>query len=259
MHADCFQSNTRYYADSELPVGDKYDPRLESTDPTHCQETCQTVAGAAAFTFDPSEDIPCICYGGNATLARYYRKGSTSGPTVCQSSSSYASSQTDEAKGEAPQVPMEQIFPCTKSPRVQTIEELETTFKQWTEECYLNASRPQSPNLILSTNALQHMWKDLQFKLVAAILLWTQPSTKRLARWRNGKMQSGQMFQIRMTSMRGEVSPNAIGSGRRSTRMEGGSTTQRKSRGSQGYPESTWTNNANSISVSLCRLGCNAF
>lgn len=141
MHADCFQSNTRYYADSELPVGDKYDPRLESTDPTHCQESCQTVPGAASFTFDPSEDIPCICYGGNATLARYYRKGSTSGPTVCQSSSSYASSQTEEAKGEAPQVPMEQIFPCTKSPRVQTVEELETTFKQWTEECYLNASK----------------------------------------------------------------------------------------------------------------------
>jgi len=147
VHKDCAQRSTRYSGTKVMASTDQ-----ASDDWKECQEFCaeslisiaKDVLSGAVFNLDKSwwgQKHTCQCLAAGTEKAKLHRKFNTasiSGPVRCTGEE--GNYQTEEEKEETPHVPMKELEPCQKSPKVGSVEQLEEKHPEWLQKCYQNAS-----------------------------------------------------------------------------------------------------------------------
>merc|ERR1719203_2773356 len=140
MHTDCAQSNTYYRGGKRLTQLTNVSSWEE------CQEHCKLFVenstekhGHVVFTMKPqSENYLCKCRVGGY---RTHWEGAMSGPVECPEKKFKEATQTEEAKEETPHIPMKELDPCSESPGVKDVGELQAHHIEWLKTCYKNVTK----------------------------------------------------------------------------------------------------------------------
>jgi len=140
VQTDCIQRQTGYYG-KELKKFEEGN-NGGGYESTECQQLCQGVPGAVAFTLN-SQGLKCTCLAKEG-LTRHKEDGAFSGPTTCpkvqkslfELEESFANNTVEILK-----VPIEEVEACPKSPTVSNFAELEKTHPDWIQQCYRDAGK----------------------------------------------------------------------------------------------------------------------
>jgi len=138
VHTDCIQSNMAYEGTALKTIDGGGAP----IEPEECQQICQDMAGAVAFSAGGHK---CTCLKEEG-LKRIKYIGYHSGPTVCGKPD-----DSVEAREEAfevnvdeamPNVPMDEVEPCDeKSPAESDFSQVEKKHLGWNHACLTNATK----------------------------------------------------------------------------------------------------------------------
>lgn len=142
VHTECGQMHTEYHNVEDIAKSYQEDGK----DWASCQDFCKTVPGSQYFLLkqaNSNSSYKCKCQRGSGQ--RIYVKGSISGPMVCnkdhQKKDEDEAHQTEEQKQAAPDTPMVETKPCTLSPGVSDIAQLEDKHPDWVKACHVNVSK----------------------------------------------------------------------------------------------------------------------